>query len=279
MVDGKKFMKGLYKMKQWIQKIAVYALAAAAACFCVACASAQPSGSASESIQQTTSQELTYDKQNHTPMHQSGYTFQIIDVTSGEESATIFFTMLPLDSKQAAENLTITTSTGDCTASVLKYDEQNKQALFECSVDMNASEKMKILVQDDGLHATVPVTVLADKSVQTDTPLTSATGKKGTLNEIRLNTSTITFQYTLPGYLEAQNEWDADWTEYVHGTPDVTVTFADGSTKKLELQELHGDLEPEVMKTYTHYFGLADAIDLENAETLTVNGTDYTLHG
>ena len=111
------------------------------------------------------------------------------------------------------------------------------------------------------------------------TPLTSATGKKGTLNEIRLNTSTITFQYTLPGYLEAQNEWDADWTEYVHGTPDVTVTFADGSTKKLELQELHGDLEPEVMKTYTHYFGLADAIDLENAETLTVNGTDYTLHG
>ena len=109
-------------MKQWIQKIAVYALAAAAACFCVACASAQPSGSASESIQQTTSQELTYDKQNHTPMHQSGYTFQIIDVTSGEESATIFFTMSPLDSKQAAENLTITTSTGDCTASVLKYD-------------------------------------------------------------------------------------------------------------------------------------------------------------
>ena len=103
--------------------------------------------------------------------------------------------------------------------------------------------------------------------------------QKGTLNEIRLNTSTITFQYTLPGYLEAQNEWDADWTEYVHGTPDVTVTFADGSTKKLELQELHGDLEPEVMKTYTHYFGLADAIDLENAETLTVNGTDYTLHG
>lgn len=279
MVDGKKFTKGLYKMKRWIQKIAVYALAAAAACFCVACASAQPSGSASESIQQTTSQELTYDKQNHTPMHQSGYTFQIIDVTSGEESATIFFTMSPLDSKQAAENLTITTSTGDCTASVLKYDEQNKQALFECSVDMNASEKMKILVQDDGLHATVPVTVLADKSVQTDTPLTSATGKKGTLNEIRLNTSTITFQYTLPGYLEAQNEWDADWTEYVHGTPDVTVTFADGSTKKLELQELHGDLEPEVMKTYTHYFGLADAIDLENAETLTVNGTDYTLHG
>lgn len=266
-------------MKHWIQKIAVYALAAAAACFCVACASAQPSGSASESIQQTTSQELTYDKQNHTLMHQSGYTFQIIDVTSGEESATIFFTMSPLDSKQAAENLTITTSTGDCTASVLKYDEQNKQALFECSVDMNASEKMKILVQDDGLHATVPVTVLADKSVQTDTPLTSATGKKGTLNEIRLNTSTITFQYTLPGYLEAQNEWDADWTEYVHGTPDVTVTFADGSTKKLELQELHGDLEPEVMKTYTHYFGLADAIDLENAETLTVNGTDYTLHG
>ena len=279
MVDGKKFTKGLYKMKQWIQKIAVYALAAAAACFCVACASAQPSGSASESTQQTTSQELTYDKQNHTPMHQSGYTFQIIDVTSGEESATIFFTMSPLDSKQAAENLTITTNTGDCTASVLKYDEQNKQALFECSVDMNASEKMKILVQDDGLHATVPVTVLADKSVQTDTPLTSATGKKGTLNEIRLNTSTITFQYTLPGYLEAQNEWDADWTEYVHGTPDVTVTFADGSTKKLELQELHGDLEPEVMKTYTHYFGLADAIDLENAETLTVNGTDYTLHG
>ena len=279
MVDGKKFMKGLYKMKHWIQKIAVYALAAAAACFCVACASAQPSGSASESIQQTTSQELTYDKQNHTPMHQSGYTFQIIDVTSGEESATIFFTMSPLDSKQAAEKLTITTSTGDCTASVLKYDEQNKQALFECSVDMNASEKMKILVQDDGVHATVPVTVLADKSVQTDTPLTSATGKKGTLNEIRLNTSTITFQYTLPGYLEAQNEWDADWTEYVHGTPDVTVTFADGSTKKLELQELHGDLEPEVMKTYTHYFGLADAIDLENAETLTVNGTDYTLHG
>ena len=165
-------------MKQWIQKIAVYALAAATACFCVACASAQPSGSASESIQQTTSQELTYDKQNHTPMHQSGYTFQIIDVTSGEESATIFFTMSPLDSKQAAENLTITTSTGDCTASVLKYDEQNKQALFECSVDMNASEKMKILVQGDGVYATVPVTVLADKSVQTDTPLTSATGKR-----------------------------------------------------------------------------------------------------
>lgn len=264
-------------MKRWIQKIAVYALAAAAACFCVACASAQPSGSAS--VSSTTAQEMTYDKQNHTPIQQSGYTFQIIDVTSGEESATIFFTMSPVESKKAAEDLYITTSTGDCTASVLKYDEQNKQALFECSVDMNASEKMKILVQGDGVYATVPVTVLADKSVQTDTPLTSATGKKGTLNEIRLNTSTITFQYTLPGYLEAQNEWDADWTEYVHGTPDVTVTFADGSTKKLELQELHGDLEPEVMKTYTHYFGLADAIDLENAETLTVNGTDYTLHG
>ena len=275
MVDGKKFMKGLYKMKHWIQKIAVYALAAAAACFCVACASAKPSGSAS--VSSTTAQEMTYDKQNHTPIQQSGYTFQIIDVTSGEESATIFFTMSPVESKKAAEDLYITTSTGDCTASVLKYDEQNKQALFECSVDMNASEKMKILVQDDGVYATVPVTVLADKSVQTDTPLTSATGKKGTLNEIRLNTSTITFQYTLPGYLEAQNEWDADWTEYVHGTPDVTVTFADGSTKKLELQELHGDLEPEVMKTYTHYFGLADAIDLENAETLTVNGTQYTL--
>lgn len=275
MVDGKKFMKGLYKMKHWIQKIAVYALAAAAACFCVACASAQPSGSAS--VSSTTAQEMTYDKQNHTPIQQSGYTFQIIDVTSGEESATIFFTMSPVESKKAAEDLYITTSTGDCTASVLKYDEQNKQALFECSVDMNASEKMKILVQGDGVYATVPVTVLADKSVQTDTPLTSATGKKGTLNEIRLNTSTITFQYTLPGYLEAQSEWDVDWTEYVHGTPDVTVTFADGSTKKLELQELHGDLEPEVMKTYTHYFGLADAIDLENAETLTVNGTQYTL--
>lgn len=264
-------------MKHWIQKIAVYALAAAAACFCVACASAQPSGSAS--VSSTTAQEMTYDKQNHTPIQQSGYTFQIIDVTSGEESATIFFTMSPVESKKAAEDLYITTSTGDCTASVLKYDEQNKQALFECSVDMNASEKMKILVQGDGVYATVPVTVLADKSVQTDTPLTSATGKKGTLNEIRLNTSTITFQYTLPGYLEAQSEWDVDWTEYVHGTPDVTVTFADGSTKKLELQELHGDLEPEVMKTYTHYFGLADAIDLENAEMLTVNGTDYTLHG
>ncbi len=275
MVDGKKFMKGLYKMKHWVQKIAVYALAAAAACFCVACASAQPSGSAS--VSSTTAQEMTYDKQNHTPIQQSGYTFQIIDVTSGEESATIFFTMSPVESKKAAEDLYITTSTGDCTASVLKYDEQNKQALFECSVDMNASEKMKILVQGDGVYATVPVTVLADKSVQTDTPLTSATGKKGTLNEIRLNTSTITFQYTLPGYLEAQSEWDVDWTEYVHGTPDVTVTFADGSTKKLELQELHGDLEPEVMKTYTHYFGLADAIDLENAETLTVNGTQYTL--
>ena len=262
-------------MKHWIQKIAVYALAAAAACFCVACASAQPSGSAS--VSSTTAQEMTYDKQNHTPIQQSGYTFQIIDVTSGEESATIFFTMSPVESKKAAEDLYITTSTGDCTASVLKYDEQNKQALFECSVDMNASEKMKILVQGDGVYATVPVTVLADKSVQTDTPLTSATGKKGTLNEIRLNTSTITFQYTLPGYLEAQHEWDADWTEYVHGTPDVTVTFADGSTKKLELQELHGDLEPEVMKAYTHYFGLADAIDLENAETLTVNETQYTL--
>lgn len=262
-------------MKHWVQKIAVYALAAAAACFCVACASAQPSGSAS--VSSTTAQEMTYDKQNHTPIQQSGYTFQIIDVTSGEESATIFFTMSPVESKKAAEDLYITTSTGDCTASVLKYDEQNKQALFECSVDMNASEKMKILVQGDGVYATVPVTVLADKSVQTDTPLTSATGKKGTLNEIRLNTSTITFQYTLPGYLEAQSEWDVDWTEYVNGTPDVTVTFADGSTKKLELQELHGDLEPEVMKTYTHYFGLADAIDLENAETLTVNGTQYTL--
>lgn len=262
-------------MKHWIQKIAVYALAAAAACFCVACASAQPSGSAS--VSSTTAQEMTYDKQNHTPIQQSGYTFQIIDVTSGEESATIFFTMSPVESKKAAEDLYITTSTGDCTARVLKYDEQNKQVLFECSVDMNASEKMKILVQGDGVYATVPVTVLADKSVQTDTPLTSATGKKGTLNEIRLNTSTITFQYTLPGYLEAQNEWDVDWTEYVHGTPDVTVTFADGSTSKLELQELHGDLEPEVMKTYTHYFELADAIDLENAETLTVNGTQYTL--
>lgn len=265
-------------MKHTMQKIVAYVLAAATACFCVACASTQPSGSASDQAQQTTAQEMTYDKQNHTPIQQDEHTFQIIDVTSGEESATIFFTITPVESKKAAEALYITTSTGDCTAKVLKYDEQNKQALIECQVDMNASENMKVLVQGDGLYATIPVTVLKDKSVQTDTALTSATGKKGTLNEIRLNTSTITFQYTLPGYLEAQSEWDVDWKEYVHGTPDVTVQFADGSEKKLELQELHGDLEPEVMKTYTHYFELADSIDLENAKSLTVNGTEYTLH-
>ena len=251
-------------------RLILCAAAAAAVCTGASYASCQNETSAPSAHSSAAVQQLKAAK--HMPA------IRILDAASDGTTADVRVTVKPIASKQAAENLTITTSTGDCTASVLKYDEQNKQALFECSVDMNASEKMKILVQGDGLHATVPVTVLADKSVQTDTPLTSATGKKGTLNEIRLNTSTITFQYTLPGYLEAQNEWDADWTEYVHGTPDVTVTFADGSTKKLELQELHGDLEPEVMKTYTHYFALADAIDLENAKSLTVNGTEYTLH-
>ena len=264
-------------MKHWIQKIVVYALAAAAACFCVACASAQPSSSASESTQQTTSQEMTYDKQNHTPIQQDGYTFQIIDVTSGEESATIFFTMSPLDSKQAAENLTITTSTGDCTASVLKYDEQNKQVLFECSVDMNASEKMKILVQGGGMYETVPITVLTDKTAQTQTPLTSATGKKGTLDEMRVNTNRISFRYTLPDYLEPSAQWDTDWKEYVYGTPKVTVTFADGSETQLKLTELYGEQDAQNFDCYTHYFTLRDGIQLKNAVSLTVNGTQYTL--
>ena len=250
-------------------RLILCAAAAAAVCTGASYASCQNETSAPSAQGSAAVQQMKAAK--HMPA------IRILDAGSDGTTADVRITVKPIASEQAAEDLMITASTGDCSICVLAYDENSKQAVLACSVDCKGAQNIKLFVQSGGVYETVPVTVLADKSVQTDTPLTSATGKKGTLNEIRLNTSTITFQYTLPGYLEAQNEWDADWTEYVHGTPDVTVTFADGSTKKLELQELHGDLEPEVMKTYTHYFGLADAIDLENAETLTVNGTQYTL--
>lgn len=120
----------------------------------------------------------------------------------------------------------------------------------------------------DGTTADVRITV---------TPLTSATGKKGTLDEIRVNTNRISFRYTLPDYLEPSAQWDTDWKEYVYGTPKVTVTFADGSETQLKLTELYGEQDAQNFDCYTHYFTLRDGIQLKNAVSLTVNGTQYTL--
>lgn len=203
---------------------------------------------------------------------------RILDAVSDGTTADVRIAVKPIDSEQAAENLMITASTGSCGVSVLAYDEQSKQAVFVCSVDCKGTENIKFFVQGDGVYETVPVTVWKDKSVQTHTPLTSASGRKGTLDEIRVNTNRISFQYTLPGYLEPSIEWDTDWKEYVYDTPEVTVTFADGSEKQIEPAELYGEQDAQNFNCYTHYFELADAIDLENAESLTVNGTEYTLH-
>ena len=250
-------------------RLILCAAAAAAVCTGASYASCQNETSAPSAQGSAAVQQMKAVK--HMPA------IRILDAVSDGTTADVRITVKPIASEQAAEDLYITTSTGDCTASVLKYDEQNKQALFECSVDMNASEKMKILVQGDGVYATVPVTVLADKSVQTDTPLTSATGKKGTLDEMRVNTNRISFRYTLPDYLEPSAQWDTDWKEYVYGTPKVTVTFADGSETQLKLTELYGEQDAQNFDCYTHYFTLRDGIQLKNAVSLTVNGTQYTL--
>ena len=203
---------------------------------------------------------------------------RILDAVSDGTTADVRIAVKPIDSEQAAENLMITASTGSCSVSVLEYDERSKQAVIVCSVDCKGTENIKLFVQGNGVYETVSVTVLKDKSVQTHTSLTSASGRKGTLDEIRVNTNRIAFRYTLSGYLEPSTEWDTDWKEYVYGTPEVTVTFADGSEKQIEPAELYGEQDAQNFDCYTHYFELADAIDLENAESLTVNGTEYTLH-
>lgn len=203
---------------------------------------------------------------------------RILDSVSDGTTADVRIAVKPIDSEQAAENLMITANTGSCGVSVLEYDEHSKQAVLACSVDCKGTENIKLFVQGDSVYETVPVTVLKDKSVQTHTPLTSASGRKGTLDEIRVNTNRIAFRYTLSGYLEPSTQWDTDWKAYVYGTPDVMVTFADGSEKQLKPVELYGEQDAQNFNCYTHYFELADAIDLENAESLTVNGTEYTLH-
>ncbi len=203
---------------------------------------------------------------------------RILDSVSDGTTADVRIAVKPIDSEQAAENLMITASTGSCGVSVLEYDEHSKQAVLACSVDCKGVESIKLFVQGDGVYETVPVTVLKDKSVQTDTSLTSDSGRKGTLDEIRLNTNRISLQYTLPGYLEPSTQWDTDWKAYVYGTPDVTVTFADGSEKHLKPVELYGEQDAQNFNCYTHYFEMHDGIDLKHAQSLTVNGTEYTLH-
>lgn len=203
---------------------------------------------------------------------------RILDSVSDGATADVRIAVKPIDSEQAAENLMITASTGSCGVSVLEYDEHSKQAVLACSMDCKGVESIKLFVQGDGVYETVPVTVWKDKSVQTDTPLTSASGRKGTLDEIRVNTNRISVQYTLPGYLEPSTQWDTDWKEYVYGTPDVTVIFADGSKKQLKPVELYGEQDAQNFNCYTHYFEMHDGIDLKHAQSLTVNGTEYTLH-
>ena len=149
--------------------------------------------------------------------------------------------------------------------------------MLACSVDCKGAQNIKLFVQGGGMYETVPITVLTDKTAQTQTPLTSATGKKGTLDEMRVNTNRISFRYTLPDYLEPSAQWDTDWKEYVYGTPKVTVTFADGSETQLKLTELYGEQDAQNFDCYTHYFTLRDGIQLKNAVSLTVNGTQYTL--
>lgn len=203
---------------------------------------------------------------------------RILDSVSDGTTVDVRIAVKPIDSEQAAENLMITASTGSCGVSVLEYDERSKQAVLACSVDCKGMESIKLFVQGDGVYATVPVTVLKDKSVQTDTSLTSASDRRGTLDEIRVNTNRISFQYTLSGYLEPSTEWDTDWKEYVYGTPNVTATFADGSEKQLKPVELYGEQDAQNFNCYTHYFEMHDGIDLKHAQSLTVNGTEYTLH-
>ena len=202
---------------------------------------------------------------------------RILDAVSDGTTADVRVTVKPVASEQAAEDLMITASTGSCGVCVLEYDGNSKQAVLACSVDCKGAQSIKLFVQGDGVSETVPVTALTDKTAQTQTPLTSASGKKGTLDEIRVNTNRISFQYTLPDYLEPSAQWDTDWKEYVYGTPDVTVTFADGSETQLKPTELYGEQDAQNFDCYTHYFTLRDGIQLKNAVSLTVNGTQYTL--
>ena len=55
------------------------------------------------------------------------------------------------------------------------------------------------------------------------------------------------------------------------------MTFADGSETQLKPTELYGEQDAQNFDCYTHYFTLRDGIQLKNAASLTVNGTQYTL--
>ena len=250
-------------------RLILCAAAAAAVCTGASYASCQNETSAPSAQGSATVQQLKAAK--HAPA------IRILDAGSDGTTADVRITVKPIASEQAAEDLMITASTGDCSICVLAYDENSKQAVFACSVDCKGAQNIKLFVQGDGVYATVPVTVLTDKTAQTQTPLTSASGKKGTLDEMRVNTNRISFRYTLPDYLEPSAQWDTDWKEYVYGTPKVTVTFADGSETQLKLTELYGEQDAQNFDCYTHYFTLRDGIQLKNAVSLTVNGTQYTL--
>ena len=256
--------------KNTVYRLILCAVATAAMCTGAGYATSQSGMPAHSTQGKAVAQQLKITK--GTPA------LRILDSVSDGTTADVRIAVKPIDSEQAAENLMITASTGSCGVSVLEYDERSKQAVFVCGVDCKGVDSIKLFVQGDGVYETVPVTVLKDKSVQIDTPLTSATGKKGTLDEIRINTNRISFQYTLPGYLEPSTQWDTDWKEYVYGTPDVTVTFADGSEKQLKPVELYGEQDAQNFNCYTHYFEMHDGINLKHAQSLTVNGTEYTLH-
>lgn len=60
---------------------------------------------------------------------------RILDAVSDGTTADVRITVKPIASEQAAEDLMITASTGDCGICVLAYDEHSKQAVFACSVD------------------------------------------------------------------------------------------------------------------------------------------------
>lgn len=250
-------------------RLILCAAAAAAVCTGASYASCQNETSAPSAQGSAAVQQMKAAK--HMPA------IRILDAVSDGTTADVRITVKPIASEQAAEDLMITASTGDCGICVLAYDEHSKQAVFACSVDCKGAQNIKLFVQSGGVYETVPVTVLTDKTAQTQTPLTSATGKKGTLDEMRVNTNRISFRYTLPDYLEPSVQWDTDWKEYVYGTPKVTVTFADGSETQLKLTELYGEQDVQNFDCYTHYFTLRDGIQLKNAVSLTVNGTQYTL--
>lgn len=202
-------------------RLILCAAAAAAVCTGASYASCQNETSAPSAQGSAAVQQMKAAK--HMPA------IRILDAVSDGTTADVRITVKPIASEQAAEDLMITASTGDCGICVLAYDENSKQAVLACSVDCKGAQNIKLFVQGGGVYETVPVTVLTDKTAQTQTPLTSASGKKGTLDEMRVNTNRISFRYTLPDYLEPSAQWDTDWKEYVYGTPKVTVTFADGS--------------------------------------------------